>query len=157
MITYRSGIVEHSKDCYRSWGVPYVVTRVTVNNGPGMVRFVMVGLPIDHRELLKIQDELYALGLDVPLLDIINCGLMMHDILDTAIVRRWMRNKNPTKQRLFLPDLEKTSDVISSLFSGLMASFKLNCKAIDYDNGELLLEISRDVKWDELNRFEPKR
>ena len=47
VITYRSGIVEHSKDCYRSWGIPYVVTRVAVNNGPGMVRFVMVGLPME--------------------------------------------------------------------------------------------------------------
>lgn len=131
--------------------------RVSVNNGPCAVRYVLVECPISHRDLIRLQKDLYSVGIVVPLLEIINCGLTSRDILDTSVARKWLREKNRIIQRIFMPDIAMVDEILKDKFQGFLSGVNINCKAVDYDKGELILEVSHDVKWDVLSCYLPKR
>ncbi|MOA41607.1 hypothetical protein D3C78_1635840 [compost metagenome] len=113
----------------------------------------MIESPIDHGDLVEMQDVLRSIGLDVSLLDIINCGLTVHDIMETAAARKWLQLTPEVVQQLYIPDLEEISNMVTDQLRGVMAGLKINCKAVLYEHGDLLLELSHDVEWDDLNRF----
>lgn len=121
-----------------------------------MVRYLLVECPISHRDLVLLQKDLYAVGIAASLLEIINCGLSSREILDTHIARKWLREKNRIIQSVFMPDIAMVDEILRDKFQGFLSGVKINCRAIDYDKGELILEVSHDVEWDVLSRFIPK-
>lgn len=122
-----------------------------------MVRYILVESPIDHCDLILLRRDLLTIGIDAPLLDIINCGLAMRGILTIPVARRWLGLKNRIIQSIFMPHIAMVDAFLEDKFHGFLPGVKIKCKAVAYENGEILLEVLHDVEWDVLSRFDIKR
>lgn len=133
---------------------PYKIARCTINTGPGMVKYVMVESPMDHRTFKSHYRRLGKIGIMVPMIDMVNCGLSSMEILTTPAGRSWLERTPPEKRLRHLSDIHEISRELKHVFSDVLKSFNMACRAVEYCDGLMVLEVRKVVDWNQLNRFD---
>jgi len=134
---------------------PYTISRVTVNAGVGMVKYVMVESPMEHAVFKQHYRRLGKFGVMIPMIDMVNCGLTSMGILDTQAGRSWRERTPPEKQQLHMGDINAVSRELKRVFHGVLENVNMACRAVEYCDGLMVLEVRKVVDWNQLNRFNP--
>lgn len=153
MITIPNVYAEPSKSYPQAYE-PYKISRCTINTGPGMVKYVMVESPMDHGTFKRHYRRLGQIGIMVPMIDMVNCGLSSMELLTTPAGRSWMERTPPDRRLRHMSDINQISRELKSVFNGVLKSFNMACKAVEYCDGLMVLEVRKVVDWNQLNRFD---
>lgn len=153
MITIPNVYAEPSKSYPQAYE-PYKIARCTINTGPGMVKYVMVESPMGHDVFKRFYRKLGKIGIMIPMIEMINCGLTSMEILATPAGRSWLERTSPERRMMHLSDVHEVSRALKTAFRGLLENFDMACRAVEYCDGLVVLEVRKVVDWNQLNRFD---
>lgn len=105
---------------------------------------------MDHLHFRELQKELKAIGLDLPMVEMIDCGARGRDITCTRSGRQWLiRAPDQLRQ-----NVASISTELSDVFGCLVSIPGIGYSVANYDDGVVILEVKRVIDWTTLNHFE---
>lgn len=119
-----------------------------------MVRYVMVESPMEHDVFKRHYRRLGRIGIMIPMIEMVNCGLTSLAILDTHAGRQWLERTPSEKQMLHMADINEISRELKRVFAGVLERVNMASRAVEYCDGLMVLEVRKVVDWSQLNRFE---
>ncbi len=130
------------------------MSQVTVNPGPGYVRYVMVESPMEHDEFKKLYRRLGRLGVMVPMAEMVNCAMTGLNVLDTQAGTQWTDQASKPEYWRSLGEIDQINHQLHRSFQQVKPSFPFAYKVVEYCDGLMVLEVRALVDWNQLNRFD---
>jgi hypothetical protein len=153
VITFQNDYAVHLKRSNLIYN-SYVVGDVTVPTTIGMVRFVLVNSPMEHDYIVTLHDKLVDVGIVLPLLDMVNHGIRNLNLMHSRAARQWSHLTPYDIKCNTIPGVNHISSELIHGFGRLLSYPGITCIAVDYSDGDLLLEVRRVIRFDTLNHYE---
>lgn len=109
---------------------------------------------MNHDKFKKLYLMLGKIGIMVPMVTMINCGVKGMDLLHTRAGRAWMDRTPSRQQHIAAYNIGEINRELQKTFGKMLSLPGIDCAVVEYTDGLMVLEVRRVVEWTSLNHFE---
>lgn len=124
----------------------YTLTRVTVSLGETRPCYVLMECPVDEHDLRRHQRDLFRVGADLAVEDILNWALLASSTLDMYPIANELIRSHAVDLAAFLPVVSVILSELGSLMQPMFSGLKVNCTVLEYHDESMLVEVKNVIE-----------